>query len=63
MSSFAMFLLEGGVDVAVAVDFERVASLQPRWMETAIHPIRQMEPPKPGLNCLRYGGKSLNQSS
>ena len=27
MSSFAMFLLEGGVDVAVAVDFERVASL------------------------------------
>ena len=27
MSSFAMFLLEGGVDVAVAVDFDRVASL------------------------------------
>ncbi|MAF38070.1 MAG: hypothetical protein CL696_04170 [Chloroflexi bacterium] len=27
MSSFAMFLLEGGVDVAVAVDFEKVASL------------------------------------
>ena len=27
MSSFAIFLLEGGVDVAVAVDFERVASL------------------------------------
>jgi hypothetical protein len=27
MSSFAMFLLEGGVDVAVAVEFERVASL------------------------------------
>jgi len=27
MSSFAMFLLEGGVDVAVAVNFERVASL------------------------------------
>ena len=27
MSSFAMFLLGGGVDVAVAVDFERVASL------------------------------------
>jgi len=26
MSSFAMFLLEGGVDVAVAVDFESVAS-------------------------------------
>jgi len=27
MSSFAMFLLEGGVDVAVAVDFDRAASL------------------------------------
>lgn len=27
MSSFAMFLLEGGVDVVVAVDFDRVASL------------------------------------
>ena len=26
MSSFAMFLLEGGVDVAVAVDFSSVAS-------------------------------------
>ena len=25
MSSFAMFLLEGGVDVAVAVDFEKIA--------------------------------------
>ncbi|HAA95348.1 MAG: hypothetical protein FI717_01360 [SAR202 cluster bacterium] len=26
MSSFAMFLLEGGVDVEVAVDFDRIAS-------------------------------------
>ena len=39
MSSFAMFLLEGGVDVAVAVDFEIVASFLESKIDLASTPL------------------------